>query len=115
MEGTKAAPHYAWKYRGRKDRDCASASGAGRATLEVKPFDHFDEVFTTQLEEANEFYDEITPAKVKSEPEGAMVMRQAMARTLWSKQYSALHFIDASRGVLRRHLQDRVPRAQVIS
>jgi hypothetical protein len=85
------------------------------ATLEVKPFDHFDEVFTTRLDEANEFYDEITPAKVKSDPDRAMVMRQAMARMLWSKQYSALHFIDASRGVLRRHLQDRVPRAQVIS
>ena len=114
MEGTKAAPHYAWKYRGRKDRDCASASGAGRGDPggeTVRPLRRS----TTRLEEANEFYDEITPAKVKSDPDRAMVMRQAMARMLWSKQYSALHFIDASRGVLRRHLQDRVPRAQVIS
>jgi hypothetical protein len=34
------------------------------ATLEANQFDHFDEVFTTRLKEANEFYDGITPAKV---------------------------------------------------
>ena len=40
-----------------------------------------------RLKEADEFYDNITPAAVKADPDRAMVMRQALAGMLWSKQY----------------------------
>ncbi len=72
---------------GREDGGCASAPGRGRRSGTAKPFEHFDEVFAARLKEADEFYDGITPAKVKADPDRAMVMRQAMAGMLWSKQY----------------------------
>ena len=49
------------------------------------PFKSFAEIMQTRQREANEFYNSITPARV-SEDE-ALVMRQALAGMLWSKQY----------------------------
>src|SRR6202044_651144 len=46
-----------------------------------------DEVFAARLKEADEFSAGVTPAKGKADPDRAMVMRQAMAGMLWSKQY----------------------------
>ncbi len=45
----------------------------------------FEEVFANRLREADEFYKSVTPPSV-SEDE-AMVMRQALAGMLWSKQF----------------------------
>ncbi len=53
-----------------------------------QPFAGFDSVFQTRLQEADAFYDAITPAKVKAEsPERTNLMRQSLAGMLWSKQY----------------------------
>ncbi len=49
------------------------------------PFAKFTETMQTRRSEADEFYRDITPKRV-SEDE-ALVMRQAMAGMLWSKQY----------------------------
>jgi hypothetical protein len=49
------------------------------------PFNDFDAVFRTRLEEADEFYKNITPLSISSD--AANVMRQALAGMLWSKQY----------------------------
>jgi hypothetical protein len=49
------------------------------------PFENFNETMRTCRGEADEFYRGITPERV-SEDE-ALVMRQAMAGMLWSKQY----------------------------
>jgi len=57
------------------------------AEREARPFEHFDDVFAERLKEANEFYDGVTPATVRADPDRAMVLRQAMAGMLWSKQY----------------------------
>ena len=46
---------------------------------------HFDHVMRARTDEADEFYLQITPERVG--PEGAAVMRQALAGMLWSKQY----------------------------
>jgi len=52
------------------------------------PFAGFDNVFQTRLQEADAFYDEITPALIKAtDPDRANLMRQALAGMLWSKQY----------------------------
>ncbi len=49
------------------------------------PFEGFTEIMRTRQREADEFYKSITPERV-SEDE-ALVMRQALAGMLWSKQY----------------------------
>jgi len=49
------------------------------------PFANFNETMQTRRSEADEFYQGITPERV-SEDE-ALVLRQAMAGMLWSKQY----------------------------
>jgi len=46
---------------------------------------HFDEVMSTRLREANEFYASITPPTLNEDT--ARVMRQALAGMLWSKQH----------------------------
>ena len=51
------------------------------------PFSDFDEIFAERLKDADEFYDSLTPAAVRVYPDRAMVMRQALAGMLWSKQY----------------------------
>ena len=87
MEGTKAAPHYTLNVGVGKTEVVRLRLGRAGAKLEEKPFAHFDEVFAARLKEADEFYDGVTPARVKADPDRAMVMRQAMAGMLWSKQY----------------------------
>ncbi len=52
-----------------------------------KPFADFDAVLADRLAEADEFYGELTPADA-SEDE-ALVLRQALAGMLWSKQLYA--------------------------
>jgi hypothetical protein len=49
------------------------------------PFKDFSEIMQARRREADEFYKSITPTRV-SEDE-ALVMRQALAGMLWSKQY----------------------------
>jgi hypothetical protein len=49
------------------------------------PFKNFDETIKTRQREADEFYQGITPARVSKDE--ALVMRQALAGMLWSKQY----------------------------
>lgn len=51
-----------------------------------RPFDSaFEEIFAARLAEADEFYGSITPPSVS--PDAGLVMRQALAGMLWSKQY----------------------------
>ena len=49
------------------------------------PFTDFDAVFDMRLKEADEFYKEIIPSK--STKDEGLVLRQALAGMLWSKQY----------------------------
>jgi hypothetical protein len=58
----------------------------GYAGAKGDPFgQHFDEVVSARLREANEFYASITPPTLTED--AARVMRQALAGMLWSKQY----------------------------
>ena len=49
------------------------------------PFKSFAEIMQTRQQEADEFYQTITPERVNEDE--ALVMRQALAGMLWSKQY----------------------------
>ena len=84
-EGTKAAAHYqvtvapgesaVLRLRlGLADGDPASAAS----------FADFDTIFAARKAEADEFYASLTPPELGED--GALVMRQAMAGMLWTKQ-----------------------------
>lgn len=61
---------------------------------------NFDEIMTIRLQEADEFYQSITPPSVNQET--AKVMRQALSGMLWSKQY---YFFDLDKW-LEEHQAD---------
>ena len=48
-------------------------------------FGDFDAVFAKRVEEADEFYDAVTPPE--ADEESKMVARQGYAGLLWSKQF----------------------------
>jgi hypothetical protein len=56
----------------------------------INLFEDFDQIFQDRLEEADEFYQAITPPSLSSD--AANIMRQALAGMLWSKQY---YYFDA--------------------
>ena len=57
-----------------------------QAASEVNPLGpEFDQMFTTRLREADEFYGEVIPRDLSADAKS--VMRQAFAGMLWSKQY----------------------------
>jgi hypothetical protein len=83
--GTKAAAHYQ-----------LSVGPGQTATIRLRlsdlapavagdPFRNFDETMQCRQREADEFYRGITPERVSRAE--ALIMRQAMAGMLWSKQY----------------------------
>jgi hypothetical protein len=100
--GTKCAAHY------------ELSVGAGKTvTIRLRlsdlapaaigdPFKSFTATLQTRKDEADAFYKSITPEKVS--PDEALVMRQALAGMLWSKQY---FFFDLDKW-LKEHGQDQM-------
>jgi Mannosylglycerate hydrolase MGH1-like glycoside hydrolase domain len=98
--GTKAAAHY------------QLTVGAGQTTVvrlrlttappeaSGNPFDGFADIVRARQSEADAFYQAIAPAGVS--PDVAMVIRQALAGMLWSKQY---YFFDLEKW-LSEHADD---------
>ena len=85
--GTKAAAHYTVNVKAGQTATIGLRLSS-RAPAEMgDPFKDFAQLMRTRQREADEFYREITPERV-SEDE-ALVMRQALAGMLWSKQYFA--------------------------
>ena len=83
--GTKCAAHYHLNLGAGKTaticlRLCDLAPGAVG-----DPFENFTQIMQTRQREADEFYECITPKRVSKDE--ALVMRQALAGMLWSKQY----------------------------
>ncbi len=84
VSGTKVAAH--WQ---------ALVPGGGEVVLDVRltatepgsvdAFADFDDVLATRQAEADEFYASVTPASLDADR--AMVMRQALAGMLWTKQH----------------------------
>ena len=92
--GTKAASHHVLSINARSQhtirlRLMTAAPGDNR-----DPFGDFDAQFKARQEEADQFYDAVTPASVKADTDRARVMRQGLAGMLWSKQY---YYFDADR------------------
>ena len=60
---------------------------------------HYDEMFRARMQEADEFYEAITPPTLNRDE--ADVMRQALAGMLWSKQfyyYDVDRWLEETRG-----------------
>jgi hypothetical protein len=85
--GTKASPHYLLTVAAGATQVVQLRLSRTAPAQMSQPFVGFDDVFQTRLQEADAFYDGVTPAKVKPDKERTNVMRQALAGMLWSKQY----------------------------
>jgi len=90
--GTKAAAHYQLGIRpgGHEVINMRLTEAGPEDSLRVYgphgPFGgHYDELFRARKQEADEFYDAITPPALDRDAAG--VMRQALAGMLWSKQF----------------------------
>jgi hypothetical protein len=96
QHGTKSAAVYRLNIPGQNQASVRLRLKSQDA-LSPKPFDSFDQTLNTCQQEADEFFDSITPKGLTSDQRN--VMRQAIAGMLWSKQ---LYFLDNDRW-LREH------------
>ena len=96
--GPKLLPHY------HVDRSCRGVPkvrfGCAGSHPPVgscaEPFAEFRRAFRERRQqEADEFYDSITPPAVRADAGPVRVMRQALAGMLWSKQYYLLRRVDS--------------------
>ncbi len=83
--GTKSAAHYRLKVDAGKTATIRLRLTDLAPAAKGDPFKDFAEIMQTRQREADEFYRSITPARVTEDE--ALVMRQALAGMLWSKQY----------------------------
>ena len=94
--GTKVAPHYRFEIAAGEAAtvrlrltDLAPALAGSNATTGGPFGQAFEALFEQRKREADAFYESITPAN--SSEDAALVMRQALAGMLWSKQYYYYH------------------------
>jgi len=86
--GTKVSPHYQLTVGAGETQVVRLRLTRAAPAQMAMPFAGFDHVFETRLQEADAFYQAITPALIKgTDPDRANLMRQALAGMLWSKQY----------------------------
>jgi Glycosyl hydrolase family 63 C-terminal domain len=85
--GTKAAAHHRLTVpAGESQRVTIRVQRAGDSASASEGLGpNFDRVLELRRQEADEFYEAITPAGIS--PDSAAVMRQALAGMLWSKQF----------------------------
>ena len=87
LEGTKAAAQYVLNVGAHETKVVRLRLVQKDKKADAKPFASFDAVFADRLKEADAFYESIIPPAVNADADRAMVMRQALAGMLWSKQY----------------------------
>jgi Glycosyl hydrolase family 63 C-terminal domain len=85
--GTKVSPHYQLTVGAGATEVIRLRLSRSAPTQMGNPFAEFDTILQTRIQEADAFYDAITPAKIKPDKDRANLMRQALAGMLWSKQY----------------------------
>ncbi len=86
--GTKASAHYQLTVDAGETQVIRLRLTRSAPELMNDPFGEFEQIFQTRLQEADAFYEEITPTRIKAtSPERVKIMRQALAGMLWTKQY----------------------------
>jgi hypothetical protein len=83
--GTKAAAHYSVTVDAGQTAAVRLRLSDLALTAMGDPFKSFAEIMDARRNEADEFYQAITPERISKDE--ARVMRQALAGMLWSKQY----------------------------
>jgi Glycosyl hydrolase family 63 C-terminal domain len=83
--GTKAAAHYQLNVGAAKTTTIRLRLSDLAPVAMGDPFKSYAEIMQTRQSEADDFYSAITPERVSKDE--ALVMRQALAGMLWSKQY----------------------------
>jgi hypothetical protein len=83
--GTKAAAHSRVKVDAGETATIRLRLSDQAPAATSDPFKSFSQIMQLRQDEANEFYRDITPERVSKDE--ALVMRQALAGMLWSKQY----------------------------
>jgi hypothetical protein len=98
--GTKASAHYQLSVPAGQSVELRLRLTPQAPADQARPFGpEFDATMKARREEADAFYASITPAKVG--PDAAMVMRQALAGMLWSKQF---FYYDVPRWLEEHHV-----------
>jgi len=85
--GTKAAAHYQLTIKAGETAVIRLRLNRSRPESVEDPFKGFGEIMRSRQQDADEFYQAITPERVSKDE--ALVMRQALAGMLWTKQYFA--------------------------
>jgi hypothetical protein len=83
--GTKVSAHYRLTVGAGKTEIVRLRLTRAEPAMAADPFAGFDNVFEERLREADYFYTSITPPSTGEDE--ALVMRQALAGMLWTKQY----------------------------
>jgi hypothetical protein len=84
--GTKVAAHHVLELAAGAGASVRVRLTSARVREEQDPLgDAFDQVLAARRSEADQFYAAVIPAELDADP--ALVMRQALAGMLWSKQY----------------------------
>ena len=87
QKGTKVAPHYQLTLQPGESQAIRLRLTKTAPAEMGNPFADFEQIYQSRLQDADEFYAEITPAKMKRDSDRCNVMRQALAGMLWTKQY----------------------------
>jgi hypothetical protein len=85
--GTKLSPHYTLTVAGGETQVVCLRLSQTAPEVMGDPFHEFDAICQQRLQEADEFYDSITPTSIKADRDRVNVLRQALAGMLWTKQY----------------------------
>ncbi len=100
--GTKVSPHYQLTVAAGETQVIHLRLTRIAPAEMSNPFSGFDTFFQTRLQEADTFYNAITPAAIKAtDPDRVNLMRQALAGMLWTKQY---FYYDVSKWLEEHHV-----------
>ncbi len=83
--GTKSAAHYELRVEAGQTATIRLRLTDAAPAAAGDPFKDFTRILQARQSEADEFYKSITPTRLS--PDEALVMRQALAGMLWSKQF----------------------------
>jgi hypothetical protein len=83
--GTKSAAHYELRVDAGHQATIRLRLSDAAPSVMGDPFKDFSKMMQTRQQEADEFYKSVTPTSVTEDE--ALVMRQALAGMLWTKQY----------------------------
>jgi hypothetical protein len=99
--GTKAAPHYQLLVAANASQTIRLRLSRTAPHENAGSFADFDAIFRARLAEADQFYNNVIPDRIKKDKDRTNVMRQALAGMLWTKQY---FYYDVDKWLDEHHL-----------